>query len=214
MTNGWPLRQLDFNNAFLNGTLDEVVYMQQPPGFEDQSHPNFVCRLNNAIYGLKQAPRAWNHTLTAALLSWGFINSKSDSSLFILRRGQSMLLMLVYVDDVILTGNDTSLICDMISTFDSRFALKDLGSLSCFLGIQVATVSSGIILSQAHYVDALLQRLQFTHLKPAPSPSVLGKSLSLLDGQPLSDPFVYRSTLGALQYLTNTRPDIAYWCGE
>lgn len=79
----WPLRQLDFNNAFLNGHLDEEVYMSQPPRYVNSQFPNYVCRLNKAIYGLKQAPRAWNNTLKTVLLGWGFVVSKSDSSLFI-----------------------------------------------------------------------------------------------------------------------------------
>lgn len=83
VSKGWSLRQLDFNNAFLNGTLDEDVYMQQPPGYIDQSRPTHICKLQKAIYGLKQAPRAWNTTLKSVLPSWGFINSRSDSSLFI-----------------------------------------------------------------------------------------------------------------------------------
>lgn len=184
--------------------------MQQPPGYEDPTHPSFVCKLSKAIYGLKQAPRAWNHTLKDALVSWGFQISQSNSSLYVLRRGQSLLLMLIYVDDVILTGNDGGLISEMIHLFESRFALKDLGPLSYFLGIKVNYLPSGIILTQSQYIEDLLHKVQLEHLSTAPTPSVLGKSLSLTDGTPLADPFLYRSTIGALQYLTNTRPDIAF----
>lgn len=132
---GWKLRQLDFNNAFLNGSLDENVYMVQPPGYVDKQYPTHVCKLNRAIYGLKQVPRAWNTTLKNALLSWGFVNARSGSSLFVYRSGSDVILLLVYVDDVIITGSSPHLIDNLIATLDKQFALKDLGLLSYFLGI-------------------------------------------------------------------------------
>ncbi|KAL0561727.1 hypothetical protein IC582_002168 [Cucumis melo] len=208
--NGWPLRQLDFNNAFLNGHLEENVYMTQPPGYVHPSYPNYVCKLNKAIYGLKQAPCTWNATLSKELLKWGFINSRSDSSLFIFRRNNSVVLLLVYVDDIIVTGNDSVLISTLIKSLDKQFALKDLGRLTYFLGFQVNYLESGFILNQEKYISDLLHKLQLSDLKPTPSPSVVGKNLSAFGGTPLEDPFVYRSTIGALQNLTNTRPDIAY----
>lgn len=158
VSKGWTLRQLDFNNSFLNGTLDEVVYMTQPPGYEDPSCPSFVCRLNKAIYGLKQAPRAWTNTLKTALLSWGFQNSRSDSSLYIYKSGNSIVLLLVYVDDMVLTGNDNYLMTRLVEALDNQFALKDLGSLNYFLGIQVHTLPSGILLNQEKYVSNLLHK--------------------------------------------------------
>lgn len=197
VSHSWILRQLDFNNAFLNGTLTKEIFMARPPGFTDQTCPNHVCRLNKDIYGLKQAPRAWNNALKQALLTGGFIHSQADSSLFILRRGTSIVLLLVYVDDVIVTGNDPSLITHLIADLDTQFALKDLGNLSYFLGIQVFQLESRLLLNQSKYVE-----LNMSHLKPAPSPTVLGKHMSLTEGTPLLDHFLYRSTIGALQYLT------------
>ena len=99
----WPLRQLDVNNAFLHDTLTEEVYMQQPPGFTHPDKPHHVCRLRKSIYGLKQAPRAWYQTLRKFLCSYGFVNSKSDSSLFIMQSHGTILYILVYVDDIIVT---------------------------------------------------------------------------------------------------------------
>ncbi|KAL0539470.1 hypothetical protein IC582_023682 [Cucumis melo] len=210
VTNGWLLRQLDFNNAFLNGHLEENVYMMQPPGYVHLSYPNYACKLNKAIYGLKQAPREWNATLSKEHLKWGFINSRSNFSLFIFRRNNYVVLLLVYVDDIIVTGNDSVLISTLIKSLDKQFALKDLGRLTYFLGFQVNYLESGFILNQGKYISDLLHKLQLSDLKPAPSPSVVGKNLFAFGGTPLEDPFVYRNTIGALQYLTNTRPDIAY----
>ncbi|XP_022144023.1 uncharacterized protein LOC111013815 [Momordica charantia] len=184
--------------------------MSQPPGYADPRYPNYICKLRKALYGLKQAPRAWNVTLKSALLSWGFTNSRSDTSLFIYHQGPSIILLLVYVDDVIVTGNNVALIDSLVATLDKTFALKDLGLLSYFLGIQVTHLPSEVLLTQEKYIDDVLRSLDMEGLKPAPSPTVLGKYLSISDGEPMSDPFLYRSTIGALQYLTNTRPDIAY----
>lgn len=103
-TNKWHLRQLDINNAFLNGTLNEQVYMAQPPGFHDVTFPNYVCKLRKAIYGLKQAPRAWYTELANFLLSYGFKRSIADASLFIHHHHGSPLYLIVYVDDIVLTG--------------------------------------------------------------------------------------------------------------
>jgi len=105
LQNNWPLRQLDVNNAFLYGSLSEEVYMQQPSRFIDPTKPHHVCRLRKSIYGLKQAPRAWFQTLCKFLYDYGFVNSKSDPSLFIFRNNGIVLYALVYVDNIIITGN-------------------------------------------------------------------------------------------------------------
>ena len=110
VSQSWPIKQLDVNNAFLQGRLTEEVYTTHPPGFVDADHPHHVCRLHKALYGLKQAPRAWYHELSYHLLKSGFTNSLADTSLFILRRHTSLIYMLVYVDDIIVTGNDQALL--------------------------------------------------------------------------------------------------------
>ena len=148
--------------------------------------------------------------MSKKLFSWGFENSKSNSSLFILRCRSSIILLLVYVDDVVVTGNDTKLIDELVRSLDKQFSLKDWGILTYFFGFQIHYFDSGFVLNQEKYVDDLLQKLQFQDLKPTHSPSVAGKHLSLSEGTSLADPFLYRSTIRALQYLTHTRPDISY----
>ena len=152
VTKGWDLNQLDVNNAFLNGDLTEVVYMSQPPGFIDKSHPHFVCRSSKALYGLKQAPRAWFLKLKTFLLSHGYTCCYSDSSLFVRHTPSSTTYLLVYVDDIIITGSDPSYISSFTQSLDLEFSLKDLGNLSFFLGIEVSRVGSGMHLSQASYI--------------------------------------------------------------
>jgi histone deacetylase 1/2 len=108
LTCGWHLRQLDIQNAFLHGVLEEEVYMRQPPGFDDSSCPSYICRLDKAIYGLKQAPRAWHARLSTILSGLGFVASTADTSLFILQRPEITIFLLVYVDDIIVVSSDTS----------------------------------------------------------------------------------------------------------
>ena len=124
----WPVHQLDVKNAFLHGTLTETVFAAQPSGFEDPAHPDFVCRLNKSLYGLKQAPRAWYSRFATHLVSLGFVEAKSDTSLFIYRRGTDMAYLLLYVDDIVLTASSAQLLRQVISALQQEFAMKDLGS--------------------------------------------------------------------------------------
>ncbi|KAH9716339.1 retrovirus-related pol polyprotein from transposon RE2 [Citrus sinensis] len=211
ISNGWSLCQLDINNTFLQGRLSEHVYMAQPPGFVDSDRPTYVCKLHKAIYGLKQAPRAWYHELRQFLVHSGFTNSHSDTSLFVLNTGRHILFLLVYVDDIIVTGNIDDLVSQFVGCLAQRFSLKDLGSLSYFLGIEVVPHWRGILLSQRRYIQDLLKRTHMADatlvLTPLPTNS---SSLTITSGTPLSDPSQVRAVVGSLQYLSLTPPDISF----
>jgi hypothetical protein len=155
--NGWPLRQMDVNNAFLRGTLSETVYMMQLPGFKDLSRPDYVCILRKTIYGLKQAPRSWYSTLQNALLQIRFHNSIADSSLFVYRHNYIICYVLVYVDNLIITGSDNQFVAHVVNTLGARFSLKDMGSLHYFLGVEVIPTTAGLFLSQHKYVRDILE---------------------------------------------------------
>lgn len=206
----WPVKQLDINNAFLQGNLTDDVYMVQPSGFIDRDRPNHVCKLNKALYGLKQAPRAWYTELKNFLLSLGFKNSVADASLFFYIANNTYLFILIYVDDIIVTGNSDTNIRGLINTLSSRFSLKDLDDLSYFLGIEVLRTDYGFHLSQRKYIGDLLHRENMTNAKPVPTPMSASTSLSIRDGQPLDNPAAYRTLVGSLQYLLLTSPDIAF----
>lgn len=206
----WPLHQLDVNNAFLQGHLDEEVFMQQPPGFEHADLPHHVCRLRKAIYGLKQAPRAWYTELTKFLFQMGFTKSKSDHSLFILHHLGISIYILVYVDDIIVTGNNSKHIQQVISTLSNRFSLKDLGFLNYFLGVEVIRRDDGLILSQSKYVLDILHDSNMQDSKGVLTPMSSHHTLVANDGAPLTDATKYRKVIGKLQYLSFTRPDISY----
>ncbi|KAG7599495.1 Reverse transcriptase RNA-dependent DNA polymerase [Arabidopsis suecica] len=206
----WVLRQLDVNNAFLQGKLTEEVYMSQPPGFIDKDKPHYVCRLHKAIYGLKQAPRAWYNELRDFLLSNGFVNSLADASVFIFHMGAVIIYMLVYVDDIVLTGNSASAIDRFIQVLSNRFSLKDMGALSYFLGLEVTRSSAGIRLNQRKYTTDILSKYHMLGAKPVPTPMASSTTLTVSDGVPLPDPTEYRAAVGSLQYLALTRPDIGF----
>ena len=209
LSQDWPVHQLDVKNAFLHGTLTETVYCSQPSGFVDSSKPEFVCRLNRSLYGLKQAPRAWYSRFASYLLQLGFVEAKSDTSLFIYRREGETVYLLLYVDDIVLTASSTSVLRRTIDALQREFPMKDLGPLEHFLGISVTRSSGTIFLSQRQYTLEILDRAGMTACKPCSTPVDTQSKVSS-DGAPVEDATFYRSLAGALQYLTFTRPDIAY----
>ena len=179
----WSIHQLDINHAFLPGTLMDEVYVPQPPGFIDSDRPHHVCRFNKALYGLKQAPRAWYNELRNFLLQSGFTNSLADTSLFIYNQlGNSCIYILVYVDDILLAGDSTS-VKAAIASLSARFSLKDLGELSYFLGIEAIRSRKGLHLMQKKYINDLLHKLNMADAKPVNTPM---KSLPKLSSEVFS----------------------------
>ena len=210
ISSGWCLRQIDIQNAFLHSNLSEEVFMSQPPGYKHSVYPNHVCKLQRAIYGLKQAPRAWFSRLSNKLLDLGFHGSRSDSSLFIYKTTSLTMFILIYVDDIIITASKPESIDDLLLSLTHDFAVKDLGNLNFFLGIEVLSNPHGIILSQHRYIIDLLHRTKMSEAKPITTPMASTTSLSAFEGELFPDLTLYRSTIGALQYLALTRPDIAF----
>ncbi|CAA7018700.1 unnamed protein product [Microthlaspi erraticum] len=208
---GWTIKQLDVNNAFLHGTLTEEVYVTQPPGFVDKDRPNHVCRLRKALYGLKQAPRAWYQELRGFLLQLGFQNSVADTSVFVYIKGTDLVYTLVYVDDIVITGSNTTLVARFINALANLFSLKDPADLHYFLGIEAIRTPKGFHLMQRKYILDLLVKTNMVDAKPFLTPLAPHPQLILHDGSPkLEKPSEYRMVVGSLQYLAFTRPDIAY----
>ena len=131
------MHQLDVN-VFLHGTLSETVYCSQPAGFVDSSRPDMVCGLNKSLYGLKQAPRAWYSRFATFLMTLGFTEARSDTSLFVYRQGDETAYLLLYVDDIVLTASSQQLLQSVISSLQREFAMKDLGQLHHFLGVTLS----------------------------------------------------------------------------
>ncbi|GJW81798.1 ribonuclease H-like domain-containing protein [Tanacetum coccineum] len=209
VTRDWPIHQLDVKNAFLHGQLSETVYMHQPLGFIDSSHPDYVCHLQRSLYGLKQAPRAWFQRFASFITRVSFQHSKTDTSLFVYHQGSNIAYLLLYVDDIVLTASSTALLQCIITVLHGEFAMTDLGSLNYFLGISAQRTKSGLFLSQSKFAEEILERAHMQHCNPCKTPVDTESKLGS-DGDPVSDPTLYRSLAGAFQYLMFTRPDISY----
>lgn len=197
VNNDWPVRQIDVNTAFLQGHLNEEVFMSQPPGFTDSDRPTHVCRLKKALYGLKQAPRAWYSELKHFLLQTGFHNSLADTSLFILKHHKTFVYVLVYVDDILITGSDPTAVQRVITSLSTRFSIKDMGYLGYFLGIETIRTPHGLHLKQRKYITDLLTKANMLHAKPVATPLASHPKLTLISGSPL--------TLMSLMLLINSR---------
>jgi hypothetical protein len=208
---GWEFHHMDVKNAFLHSDLSEEIYMEQPQGFMQDS--SLVYRLKKSLYGLKQAPRAWYSKMDSYLLSHNFIHCKSDTNVYMLRTTDSLLLLVMYVDNLLITDCSTSTIVAVKRILHDRFLMKDMGPLHFFLGVEICQNASGIKLSQAKYAQDLLERFHMTDCKSAPTPFLSGVKLE--DGweTPLVDSTQYRQLVGSLLYLTHSRPYLSYAVG-
>ncbi|XP_019240552.1 PREDICTED: uncharacterized protein LOC109220541 [Nicotiana attenuata] len=191
-SHNWVLCQSDMQNAFLHGELQEQIFMSQPSGFIHPQYPNHVCKLKKSLYNLKHAPHAWYMRLLKFLLTAGFTTSKSDTSLFIYRAHGVVPYILLYVDDIIVTGNNSSFLESMISKLGAEFSIPDLSPLSFFLGIQASHGSSGITLSQEQYITSLLKNANMHCYKPLSTPMVVNSKLHVGDSPLFHDATLYR----------------------
>ena len=205
----WEVYQMDVQNAFLHGDLEEEVYMKLPPGFR-HSHPNKVCKLRKSLYGLKQAPRCWFKKLSDALIRFGFIQSYEDYSLFSYERNGVELRVLVYVNDLLICGNNSHMVRRFKEYLSKCFAMKDLGKLKYFLGIEVSRGPEGIFLSQRMYALDIIADTGNLGSKPTSTPLEQNHQLAKSVAPLLTDPKKYRRLLGRLIYLLNTRPELSY----
>ena len=209
----WNLWQMDVKNAFLHGELDREIYMIQPMGFHNQDHPEHVCKLRKALYGLKQAPRAWYGKIAEFLTQSGYSVTPADSSLFVKANGGRLAIVLVYVDDLIITGDDEAEILRTKENLSVRFQMKELGQLKHFLGLEVDRTQEGIFLCQQNYSKDLLKKFGMLECKPISTPMEPNGKLCAHEGKDLEDALMYRQLVGSLIYLTLTRPDISYAVG-
>ena len=206
----WPLHQLDVLTAFLNGILQEDVYMHQPHGFVKPGEEHLVCKLHKALYGLKQSPRVWYARLHAALLAWGLIQSLSDPNLYFAHIGSHTVALLVYVDDILLTGSNSKLIAQLKTHLQQQFKTNDLGLISRYLGVQFDRTATGLHMHQRQYALRILQFFQMEDCKPSLTPLPEGLSLSKNSDTPPVDATLYRMLVGKLLFLTKTCPDLTH----
>lgn len=208
------IHHLDVQTAFLNGDLQEEIYMQQPEGFVCPRSENKVYRLRKAVYGLKQASRSWYQKVKDILLSLGYNQCKQEECIFIKRSGESIVFIALYVDDFFIFYNDKRLVESLKSSLLKHFKLKDLGPVSNMLGIKVERDATSIKLSQENRIDKLLDRFGMTDCKPVKSPMITNISSNVSscnDRDNTVSKFPYQELIGSLMYLcVTTRPDISF----
>lgn len=205
----WPLQQLDVKNAFLNGELEEDVFMDLPPGFNNGGNGR-VVKLRKSLYGLKQSPRAWFDRFMKAIKGQGYVQAQTDHTLFYRHKGGKVTILIVYVDDIIITGDDIVEITRVKKGLASEFEMKDLGKLQYFLGMEIARNREGISVSQRKYVLDLLKETGMLGCKPADTPMDPNVKLGSLKESIPVDRGRYQRLVGKLIYLSHTRPDISF----
>jgi hypothetical protein len=165
MAKGFKLYQTDVKSAFLNGFLEEEVYVKQPPGFDSAEFPHRVYRLRKALYGLKQAPRAWYGRLRGFLFGKGFVG-KIDTTLFLLRQGDDILIVQVYVDDIVFGGSSYSFVASFAKDMSKEFEMSMMGELQFFLGLQIKQAKEGTFVHQAKYTKDILKKFKMVTRSP------------------------------------------------
>jgi hypothetical protein len=206
----WTVHHMDVKSAFLKGELAEEVYVTQPPGFIQQGEEKKVLKLHKALYGLRQAPRAWNLKLDSVLHQLGFSKCKSEHGLYTRVKNQSRLLVGVYVDDLIITGESSSEISKFKGEMKKASRMSDLGALSYYLGIEVRQGKHGIELGQCSYATKLLEKIGLNDCNSCATPMEGKLKLFKECNSPPVDPTEYRSLIGSLRYLLHTRPELTF----
>ncbi|KAJ9536628.1 hypothetical protein OSB04_un000177 [Centaurea solstitialis] len=202
--------QMDVKTAFLYGHLKEEVYVTQPEGFVDPDHPDYVYILDKALYGLKQAPRAWYEELSTYLLSKGFKKGSVDSTLFIVKEGDHIVVIQVYVDDIIF-GSTSKDLCKKFETIMTQeFKMSMMGEINFFLGLQVKQFTDGIFINQSKYIFDLLKKYDMSSCNSIGTPMATGNKIGPDHEGKDVDLRTYRGMVGSLMYLTASRPDIMF----
>ena len=210
------LHQVDIKNAFVQGDLEEDVWVDQPPGFTTGPRGT-ACHLKKALYGLKQAPRAWHNRLHTELLKFGFIPSNADPSLYVYYCEDGSAYLLTYVDDILIATKDAAMVAKIKGFLTTAFSARDLGPAHYYLGINITRDRPARIITLSHEraITDLVAKFELTGCKPRDIPMSAGLNLSALDGEPLdTSAYLYTTLVGSLLHFTvTTRPDIAYPVG-
>ena len=211
--NGWSIYQMDVKSAFLNGVLEEEVFVEQPLGFVKRGMEGKVLKLRKALYGLKQAPRAWNTRIDSYLKSSGFEQCPHEHAIYVKKEHGSILIVALYVDDLIFMSNNDGLKLEFKEVMKKEFEMTDLGLMRYFLGLEVRQMENGIFVCQKKYAGDLMKKYKLGKCNPVSTPMEVGVKLSKYDGGERVDATMYRSMVGNLRYLTCTRPDLLFSVG-
>jgi len=208
--NNLIVHQMDVKTAFLNGDLDEEIYMEQPEGFMLPGNEQKVCKLVKSLYGLKQAPKQWHQKYDTAIISNGFVPNSCDKCLYTKVRGSVVIFLCLYVDDMLIISNEMNGILETKKFLTSTFKMKDLGLVDTILGIKVKRNSGGYKLNQTHYIEKILEKFKHLNFKEVNTPFDPSVKLQKNNGRTVAQ-LEYASAIGCLMYLMQcTRPDIAF----
>nr|KYP70668.1 Retrovirus-related Pol polyprotein from transposon TNT 1-94 [Cajanus cajan] len=209
----FKLYQMDVKSAFLNGLIQEEVYVEQPPGFVDFKYPNHVYKLKKALYGLKQAPRSWYDRLNKFLIENDYVRGKVDNTLFVKKFKNDTMYVQIYVDDIVFGSTNVSLCKEFAKTMQREFEMSMIVELTFFLGLQIKQMSDRIFISQSKYCNELLKKFGMEGCKEATTPISNTCNLDLDEKGIAVDNSKYRGIIGSLLYLTATsRPDMFVVC--
>jgi hypothetical protein len=201
---------MDVKSAFLNGYINEEVYVEQPLGFEDYKKPNHVYKLKKALYGLKQAPRAWYERLRDFLLSKGFIMGNVDTTLFTKKIGKDLFVLQIYVDDIIFGSTNQDYCDEFGKMMANEFEMSMIGELSYFLGLQIKQLKNETFVSQGKYIKDMLKKFGMEDAKEISIPMGINGSLESDTSGNMVEQKMYRSMIGSLLYVTASRPDVMF----
>jgi hypothetical protein len=184
--NDIKLYQMDMKSAFFNGEINELVYVEQPPGFEDPMNPNHVYRLKNALYGLKQAPRAWYERLSGFIIKHGFKRAMVDTTLFTNDIDADLFIYQIYVDNIIFGSTNYALSHEFATMMSREFEISMIGELNFFLGFQIKQMDHGTFVSQDKYLKDILKKFDMENCKPNRTPMATNAHLNLdVEGKPV-----------------------------
>ncbi|GKD35336.1 zinc finger, CCHC-type containing protein [Tanacetum coccineum] len=206
---------MDVKKSFLNGDLDEEVYMNQPQGFIMSGNENKVCKLIKSLYGLKQAPKQWHQKFDEVVLSNGYLLNQADKCVYSKfdESGKGVIICL-YVDDMLIVGTDQVQVELTKDFFSLRFSMKDIWEADVILGIRIKHESNGIAISQSHYIEKVLKKFNYFDCTPVSTPMNTSEKLMPNNGQAVSQ-LEYSRVIGCLGYaMTCTRLEIAFAVGK
>ncbi|GJY12244.1 retrovirus-related pol polyprotein from transposon TNT 1-94 [Tanacetum coccineum] len=206
----FKLFQMDVKSAFLNGFINEEVYVAQPPGFIDFEKPNHVYKLKKALYGLKQAPKAWYDRLKAFLIKHEYKMGMVDNTLFTKKKSSNLIIVQIYVDDIIFGSTCQDMCDDFAKIMHDEFEMSMMGELNFFLGLQIKQMEDGIFFNQSKYIKEMLKKFGLEDSKPMKTPMSSDTKLTKDEECESVDSTKYRGMIGSLLYLTASRPDIMF----
>ena len=204
------IHQMDVKTTFLNGDLDEEIYMEQPEGFIILGQEKKVCRLVKSLYGLKQASKQWHEKFDSVMITNGFKINECDKCVYVKNIKRGSVIICLYIDDMIIMGNNNKVIKTTKKMFNNKFNMKDLGVANVILGIKISKTLDGLILSQSHYIEKILKKFKQDDSSPTRTPIDVNLHLSKNNGKSISQQ-EYAQAIGSLMYDMNCiRPNTAY----